>query len=295
MGWWCRRSSLVFIGRPDHLQSLAMVEVIGASERDLRHYLRVLRRRKWAVLAVVAVITLLALGMSLLQTPLYQASADLLIKEPARSSGSVFNQQSQAQTDASIVIGTQIEIITSRPVREAVARQLGLAPSVSVREVGQTEVVEVKASSIHPKMASAVANAWANAYIDFTRSQDMSSDLAASTQIQAKVSELSKQIDAVDTQVAAATALDRPTVLANLGPQRDSLVTQQGLFRQRLDQLQVDSSLRTGAAELVTSAETPTSPSTPRPIRSTLLGIAVGLLIGIGQFWRLWPSSLCSR
>lgn len=259
-----------------------MTDDSASTDRDIRHYLRTLRRRKWAVAVVALVVTAAAVALSVVQTPIYQATANLLIQEPATTANSsVFSQTNQAQTNVSVLVGTQIEIVTSRPVRDAVAKQLGSAPPVSVAEVGQTEVVAVRGSSTNPARAAQVANAWSNAYISFTRTQDINSDVATAAQIQSQVTNLQKQIDAIDAQVAAAAPTDKATVEANLGPQRDNLVTQQGIFAQDLDELQVNSSLRTGAAQLVTPAQAPTSPSSPKPTRNALLGLGVGLLLGV--------------
>jgi capsular exopolysaccharide synthesis family protein len=254
----------------------------ASADRDVRHYLHVLRRRKWGVIFTVFVVTAIPVGLSLAQTPVYRATADLLIQESATSgSRSVFGQTNQAQTNATVLVGTQMEIVTSRPVRDAVTKQLGTAPAVTVSEVGQTDVIRLLSTSTNARQAARVANAWANAYIDFTRTQDINSDLAAATQIQSKVVDLQNQINGIDAKVVAATPADKPSLESNLGPQRDSLVSQQGLFTQRLNQLQVDSSLRTGAAQLVTPAEAPKSPSSPKPIRNAELGIVVGLLLGM--------------
>lgn len=251
-------------------------------DRDVRYYLRVLRRRKWAVAIVVVLVTAAAVGLSAAQTPIYQASADLLI-QPSTTSGSVFNQTNQAQTNVTVLVGTQIEIVTSRPVRDAAAKLLNLAvaPAVSVSEVGQTTVIEVRSSSKSPQQAARIANAWSNAYITFTRTQAIASATATATQLTSQIASLQTQIAAIDAQVAAAAPADKATLEANLGPQRDNLVAQQGVFTQDLEELQVNSSLLTGAAQLVTSAEPPRSPSSPKPKRNGILGLAVGLMLGV--------------
>ena len=46
----------------------------------VRTYLQVLRRRKWIFLQALILVPLLALALSLRQTPLYQASAQVLLK-----------------------------------------------------------------------------------------------------------------------------------------------------------------------------------------------------------------------
>lgn len=253
----------------------------GTSELDLRHYFRVLRSRKWIVLLTVGALLGLALVSSILQTPVYKATAQLLIT-PKTATTSVFNSPSGAPADPTRAIQTQIQIITSRAVRDLVKKQLGKAPPVSAAPVGQTDVVAVAASSTSPTEAATLANAYANSYVTFERTQAVDSLLAAGDQIQGKVKDLQKQIDTLDAQIAAVAPKDRATAAAEFSSQRDSLVTQQAQFKQRLDQLQVDASLTTGQAQLVTPATTPTAPSSPRPARSAALALVVGLILGVG-------------
>ena len=128
-----------------------------------------------------------------------------------------------------------------------------------------------------------MANAYASAYIQFVQTQNLNSTLAAASQIQSKVDDLQRQIDAISSKVAAAAAAnpkDQSTE-ANLGPQRDNLVAQQGLFKQQLAELQVNSSLATTASQLLTPAVAPKTPISPKPVRNAILGFAVGLLFGV--------------
>ena len=58
-------------------------------------------------------------------------------------------------------------------------------------------------------------------------------------------------------------------------------VQYQSLYGQQQNLL-VTKSLKKGEAELITTAEVPTAPSSPRPKRDTALGLFVGLLLGLG-------------
>ena len=46
---------------------------------SLHDYLNVLRRRKWLVLEAVIIVPAVAIALSLIQTPKYQASAEVLL------------------------------------------------------------------------------------------------------------------------------------------------------------------------------------------------------------------------
>lgn len=258
-----------------------MKPVDRGTDPDLRTYLRVVRRRKWIVVLATAVVVATAVAASSTQTPVYQATAQLLIT-PTVNTSSVLNQSGAASSPSIQDVQTQMHLITSRPVEDIVKSQLGIAPPVSVAEVGQTTVVQVRSSSTNAAQAALVANSYANAYLSSQRDRAISNLQSAGTQIQARIDDLQKQIDALNARVAAIPAKDQPTFLANLGSQRDNLFTQQGVFKQQLAQLQLNASVATSGGQVVTPAITPTVPTSPRPKRIAFLSLVVGLFFGVG-------------
>ena len=62
--------------------------------------------------------------------------------------------------------------------------------------VGQTNAINVSAESPDPATAAAVANAYVTAYIEYRRKQVVDDTLAAGEQIQSKIADLQRQIDA---------------------------------------------------------------------------------------------------
>lgn len=251
-----------------------------SADLDLREYLRVLRRRKWTIALAAGIVVAVALGSALLQTPVYQASAELLLQ--ARSTESLFDPQTGQRVDPVRLMQTEIQVMKSEPVRNAVKERLGVAPNVSVAPVGQTDVLRVRAQSTDPKRAALVANTYAQAYIDYRRKQAVDDLLAASQEVQEKVSGLQVQIDALTNQLNDIDPKSGAETRSRIQGQIAQLVSQQALFRQKLDELQVDAALKTGGAQLVTPASTPTSPSAPQPVRTATVALVVGLVFGVG-------------
>jgi polysaccharide biosynthesis transport protein len=265
-------------------------EAVG-SELDLRYYLQVIRRHKAVIALSVLAVLALTLTISFLQTPRYAATAKLLLKP--RSAQSLFDNRSQSEALSARSVETEIEVIKTEPVRELVRKEVGSAPPVQVSPVGQTDLVTVRAESTDAERAAAVANAYAGAYIDFRRKQAFDELSAASEEIQTKITDLQKQLENLSTTLADAPACvdarttadacnQRANVEATVTPRRTTLNSQLGLFQQRLDQLQVDSALASGSAQLVTPASTPQEPFEPTPIRNAVLAVVLGLLLGIG-------------
>jgi len=231
------------------------------SEVDLREYVRVLWRRKGVIVLAAAVVLIVSLASSFLQTPVYSASSEVLLQP--RVGDTLFDPNSGQYVDPTRAIATEIRILSSQPIRDAVRAKLGRAPAVSVTSAGTTNVIDVTAESTNAKQAADVANAYSTSYIDVRRKQQVDDLLSASKEVQAKIDDLQKQVDAAS------------------GAQRDTLIGQQALYKQKLDQLQVDASLKTGGAQLVTPAAVPTIPVKPTPVKSAVIALAAGLLFGV--------------
>lgn len=234
----------------------------SSSELGLHDYLRIVGRRKQLIVVVVLLVVVPAVVFSLLQTPQYEGRAELLLQP--RTSETLFDPNSGIRADPARQVQNEIRILSSAPVREAVRTQLGSAPKVSASAIGSTDLIRVSARSTDPAQAASLANVYATAYIDVRRKQAVDDVLAASQQVQGKITELQKQIDA-----------------APGGAQKDTLVQAQSLFKQNLDQLQVAGALKQGGAQLVTPASVPTSPVAPQPMRTAILALALGLVLGL--------------
>jgi capsular exopolysaccharide synthesis family protein len=166
-------------------------------------------------------------------------------------------------------------------VKAAVIRKLGSAPDVTASQVGQTDVVDISATSTDGHRAATIANAYANSYVDLRRTQAVNSLLAAAQQIQARVDDLNNQATTLDRQ-AASTSGPTSAASQSISAQRTAVEDQLSAFKTQLAQLQVNSAIETGAAVVATPATAPSSPSSPQIVRNSLVAAAVGLFLGIG-------------
>jgi capsular exopolysaccharide synthesis family protein len=215
-------------------------------------------------LAVVAA----ALVASFLQTPVYEATAQVLLQP--RASEEIFAPEDESQPEQTSRVDTEIEVMRSRSVRSAVTEELGREPDVALSPVGETDVVRVRASSTDPGEAAEEANTYARTYIETRRRQRVGDLLAASEQVQAKVAEIDGQ-------------------LARLAPppggsaQRQALENRRDAYLAQLDQLDLASELtQTGGAQVISEAQEPTTPARPTPVRNAVLALVAGLALGVG-------------
>lgn len=247
----------------------------------VRATLGVLRRRMVGIVMVTVAALALSVGLSLVRRPTYASSARLLLQP--RTSESLFNNQNpNVRIDPARAVRNEIVVLDSEPVRQAVRAEIGADPKATAAPVGDTDAIELTVQDRDPDQAAKAANAYANAYIAFRHKQFVDDLQSAGQEVQGKVDEIGKQIDAIDAQIAAAAPTDRDARQSTLAPQRQSLVSAQALFRQQLDQIQVEIPLKSGGAELVAEAKPSSTPVSPKPVRDGALGLFLGLVAGIG-------------
>lgn len=270
------------MGTVDSTLSAAAASNPAASAQtlQLQDVVRVLRRR-WKLISLIVVVFLAgAAVLTAVQSPVYEATSTLLIKPTGADD--VFTPQQDPYGAAQRRVATESDVVKSSPVRALVKKRIGSAPAVTVTPSSDADVVSIKARSTDAVRARQVANAYAQAYVDTKRRQGIDSLLAASAQIRDRVNALQAQINALDTQVQNAAPSQRDEVGQSVSQRRISLLDQQTGFRETLDQLQVRIALTSGGASVVTPAARPNTPVEPRPLRTGGLGLALGLVVGIG-------------
>jgi capsular exopolysaccharide synthesis family protein len=233
----------------------------GGSLRDFERILAILRRRSLLIGLCTLGIALAAFGWSALQQKEYSSSASLLFRNPGFAEDLFGTSQTTSITDPTREAATNEKLVSLKIVADRAAKYLpelsaeDVSSMVSVSSEGEADVVSVTATSPEPAQAMHVANTFAKQFIVF-RSQTDRSKL-------------------VEAKKLAEEEFRR------LSPEQQKGARGQALSR-GAEKLGILASLQTGNAELVQPAELPTSPSSPKPARNTVLGAIVGLLLGIG-------------
>lgn len=160
----------------------------GESPYSLKDIFRVVWKRLWIVVLVPLVCVGTAVAFSLTQTPVYEASAKLLVgQEPPESEqqlplvGNVEGLQQLAQT--------MVAVIPSRPVAEEVIKNenLNTTPqsfleNLTVEQFESTQVIALSYKSTNPQEAQRVVNA-----VSDVSSERISEVSAGSANIRVKV------------------------------------------------------------------------------------------------------------
>jgi polysaccharide biosynthesis transport protein len=201
----------------------------------------------------------------------------VLVRPP--TSESIVNPNADralAGADAQRAIDTEIKVLQSRTVEDAVRKKLGRVPVMSASAAGETDVIAVSARSTNAKQAARDANVYARTYLEVRRQKSVDDFLSAGQEVQAKVNDLQRQIAGLPPPAF-------PVADVTVESQRQSLQQQQAYYRQQLDQLQVSAQIsQSGGGQVVSEAVTPGSPVEPKPRRNAALALALGLLLGVG-------------
>ena len=233
----------------------------------LREYLHVLRRRKWIVLQALVIVPLVAVALALRQSPLYQASADVLLRYqslPSALSGITDPNSSSYFTDPIRSTATQLEVASLPALADRVATALRpehvttgeVLGSTSVLAKTGTDFLSFQATSGSPALAALIVNEYARQYTVYRQQLDTGSITKA-------ISDLQRRIDQFKAQGGAHAR----SQVAQLQP--------------KVDQLETLLSLETSNAVVVRRA-TGAAKIRPRPTRYGLLGLGLGLVLGIG-------------
>ncbi len=229
---------------------------------NLERALDVLRRRApWIVLCLV-VVAGAAFGFSKRQTKKYTATASLVFESsqlgqqaaglPLISSSN--NQQSEQQTNLKLVQLGDMAAKTAARLGHGLTKEL-VKEDVSASLQGESNIIEVSATATSPILAASIADIYSNIFV--TEQQNANHAYYASA------------LALVDKQLASLSSAER--------------VSAAGLALEgRAQSLGVLAELRSGTVSVAQAAAIPTSPSSPKTSRNTLLGAVLGLFLGLG-------------
>ena len=224
----------------------------------LQEYLRILKQRRWTILAVTLICVGIGLAFSVLRPKVYSASAtikfqsqseDVSVASPGSSLPVDVNQTASASANS--------RLVTRGDVVRAVKRRVRTAKSVSELQGDveatvdpNSDLIVIKASTDNAELSAALANAFA---------LETKRVVARNTR-----RGYQRDIDRLNTERKAAK--DAQT---------------QAIYRNATGRLVVLSQV-SDPVEISRPATVPKTPASPKPVRDTLLALVVGLILGVG-------------
>ena len=265
----------------------------GSKDASLRHQMAVLRRR-WPVVMLLAVITCVtAAVVTSRREPVYEATASILL-QPLRSGAVGGAAPTVANPNET---ATEIEVMLSQGVRDAVTGKVGHDPKVKIEPRGVTSVIDIRARSTDPNVAASDATKYGEVYIDQRRGQRVEELRKAGQLVQDQLGELEEQLGDLqkplrdaeaklsatgDPKTRAQLQTSRDAVADSISGQRRNLERRRAELDDQLNQIEVARQLDpAGGVKLVSSAKVPTSPVSASPVRNGAMGLAGGLVLGV--------------
>ncbi len=231
------------------------------SSAGIEQALGVLSRRALLILLCIVFAAGAAYGFSKHQVKKYTATASL-----------VFNNNQLAQQVAGLSVAssssqvaqqnTNLKLVQLGDMAAKTAGRLGqgltkekLSADLSVSAEGESNIVDVAATATSPALAAGIANTYTEQFVK-------------------------EQQSANHSYYASALALVNKQ-LAALSP-KEKLSTAGLALQNRAQSLGTLAELRNSSVQIAQAATIPTSPSSPKISRNTVLGAVLGLLLGLG-------------
>jgi Mrp family chromosome partitioning ATPase len=250
------------VGAPERRETQSTLEATGSSPTLLTH-LRVLARRKWIVLLALVVTPVVALVIALQEKPLYQGSAQVLLRHdnlPASVSGIPDSSPAldpvrvaQTQADLARVPTVALRTLAAAGVHGRTALDFLNASGVSTTT--NADLLTFDVTDRDPALAARLATEYARQFVAYRRNLDSAGFDRARKGIDRRLDQL------------RARGLTRSAPYIDLTAKRLQLITIEAL--------------QTTPVQLVRPAES-AAKVRPRPVRAAFLAGVFGLVIGVG-------------
>ena len=230
----------------------------------LRDYLRVLRNSRAAIVAVTLLCAGIAAALSLSQEPQYVSAARVTFQEESRSNAEAGLAAAQTQTAAQLA-AEGASTMLSNDVLERVRRRMQTSRTIAqLRAMLATSVdasstlVTVQATANDPQFAATLANEVSRSAVTLQKNTERERFTRTAERVERQYEKLRSEGKAGTRQdFALATLLDRIATLRTL-------------------------SVNATPSRIAESANVPSSPAAPKPLRSTVFGGLIGLMLGFG-------------
>jgi Mrp family chromosome partitioning ATPase/capsular polysaccharide biosynthesis protein len=245
------------------------METENRTQPRISDYLRPLRARWWLILIAVVVATGGVYIYYARKPNVYQASTLVFYQDPGDPVTGLPSPQSTDRT-----IENEAQLLNSRQNAAVVAKKIGfngapqdLLNAVSVTSKTGEDFVQITAQAGDPQQTAAIANAFAQQFVD---------SLNGAYQSRLKGLLALSQQQLAQTPGGAASDVQRANLLS------------------QINRLQLDVKFPTNPAQQVDPALPPASPSSPKPVRNALFALILALVgsIALAYGWERFDRRL---
>ena len=240
----------------------------GAEVWTVADVLSVLRRYALLIGVVFAACVGAAYIYNARQTPIYSASADILVDVGGTTQGSsgsdVDPVAEMLNAGRARSIQTQVEVLKRRPIVEAALKSMKpplsrkRKPDLKVEGIKDTDIIRVTVEDPSPKVAAGFANAVANAYIAKSQASNRRSATVTRVFLEQQLADKKRELDEATNRLksyketSGIASLDAETTgrMQRLAATEDQLASAQTQVRS------IEAQLRAVRAQLSTAEQT---------------------------------------
>ncbi|MEJ7824188.1 MAG: hypothetical protein WKF48_02095 [Solirubrobacteraceae bacterium] len=243
---------------------MVLTEDQAAREAPFYAVVRIARQRWWVIVLCAVLAPTIAFLVTSQKSDRFEATAKLLLLSGELEQGVARVSPGTPVQGSGGLDPTSLDLVSLREIGERTAKALG--GSITAEEVtgrveivpnSESDVIGLRASGTMARGVAPLANAYAQAYIDFRRD------------------EARERID------RSADVLDRSLKRAlDTGEERRGLSVPD--LRERRDELRLLALQQNGNASLVERAITPRARVAPDPRRAAIIALGFGVVLGLG-------------
>lgn len=239
-------------------------------------YAEMVWRRRLLVILVILTMTGAAVAVSMSQTKIYNATAELSLARQLLDSS--FNVQVVELSDRQME--TQIATLRGRDVAE-LARAGGATYPIAATAASTSNLVSISARGPDPVQAARTADAYAQAFVDHTAQQAQQTVDLATAALQERIDLLQTRIDPLVEEIRGAPADARADVQVSVGPVLAGLQQQQAGVQADLGGLQLRRAVAGDDVTIVQGATVPVLPVSPKPLQDGLFAAVLALALAV--------------
>ncbi|MCA9979899.1 MAG: polysaccharide biosynthesis tyrosine autokinase [Anaerolineales bacterium] len=257
---------------------------------EIRKYVALLWQWAWLVILGVVIAAGVAYIVSINTTPVYQASARLLIDQAPGASSNTYADVLTIEK----ISQTYVELLTVSDVLNEVITELnlpieasGLRRQISASAPADTQILNITVQDTNPERAAAIANSTAEAFIRYNERTQLERYADPMANLQTELDTVGDQIELIETNIntLATSGELSPAQQADLSRLETQLKEQQTVYNNIFNDLQslrVKSATESNKVLIVEPASPNDSPIRPRTLTNTLLAAAVGGMLALG-------------
>ena len=252
---------------------------------ELRQYASILLKWWWLIALGLVLAGGTAFGVSRTMTPVYQASATLMVSPGSNATTTDYN----AVLTGQLLAKTYTELLKKRPVLQGAIAALNLsmtpdqlAARENVQLVRDTQLVTVQIEDADPVLAANLVNQIAKEFIETNQTSQLSRFASSKENLLNQMKLVASDMASTQADLDKARAAGNTSEVTRL---ETSLTQQRSSYSDLLksyEDIRVTEAKAIDNVVVADPAEAPSKPVRPNVLMNTLLAAVVGAMLAVG-------------